>query len=237
MSGLGPTSRNLVAAARRGLDPSADVAARVRAKVALAVGAGATMATTTPRAASVAPKAAAIGAGKIVAITAIVGALVTVAWFVQRTPVAATAPAINATSATTDLDPAIDVHVTTAAHADRVIEAAPAPARAHAPAPAQTVPEIKPPSGPPTLAREVELVDTAMASLRADDPANALATLVVYERETAGHGQLAEDAAALEIEARCRSSEAPFADQLKAFDERWPRSVQRARIVTACGNH
>ena len=59
MSGLGPTSRNLVAAARRGLDPSAEVAARVRAKVALAVGAGATVATSTPRAASVAPKASA----------------------------------------------------------------------------------------------------------------------------------------------------------------------------------
>jgi hypothetical protein len=240
MSGLGPTSRNLVAAARRGLDPSADVAARVRAKVALAVGAGATVATTTPRAASIAPKAAAIGAGKVVAIAALVGALVTIAWFVQRSPAAIeTAPAINVSAGAVDLDPTIDVHVATSAHADRVIAAAPLPSshRAVAPVAAQAVPEIKPPPAPPTLAREVELVDTAMASLRAGDPANALATLVVYERETAGHGQLAEDAAALEIEARCRSSEAPFADQLEAFDERWPRSVQRSRIVTACGNH
>jgi hypothetical protein len=245
MSGLGPTSRNLVAAARRGLDPSADVAARVRAKVALAVGAGATVATTTPRAASVAPKAAAIGAGKVVAITAIVGALITAAWFVQRTPasdVTAGTPAISVPPGA-DLDPAIDVHVATSAHADRVVAppaATPSPSarvRIAAPPPAATAPEIKMPAEPPTLAREVELVDTAMASLRADDPANALATLVVYERETAGHGQLAEDAAALEIEARCRSGHAPFADQLKAFDERWPRSVQRARLVTACGNH
>jgi hypothetical protein len=240
MSGLGPTSRNLVAAARRGLDPSGDVAARVRAKVALAVGAGATVATTTPRAASVAPKAAAIGAGKVVAITAIVGALVTVAWFVQRTPARdVEAPAISVSAGAADLDPAIDVHVATSVRTDRVIAAAPAPSshvRAAAPVAAPTVPEIKPPAQP-TLAREVELVDTAMASLRADDPANALATLVVYERETAGHGQLAEDAAALEIEARCRSTNTPYADQLKAFDERWPRSVHRPRIVTACGNH
>ena len=241
MSGLGPTSRNLVAAARRGLDPTADVAARVRAKVALAVGAGATMATSTPRAASVAPKAAAIGAGKVVAITAIVGALITAAWVVQRTPatdVTNDAPAISV-PAGADLDPAIDVHVATSARTDRVIVTPPAPPNVHvrAAVPSARVPEIEMPDEPPTLAREVELVDTAMASLRADDPANALATLVVYERETAGHGQLAEDAAALESEARCRSNQTPYADQLKAFDERWPRSVQRARIVTACGNH
>jgi hypothetical protein len=236
MTGLGPTSRNLVAAARRGLDPSPDVAARVRAKVSLAVGAGATVATTAPRAASVAPKAAAIGAGKVVAITAIVGALATLAWFVQRPPAPETtsAPAISI-AAGADLDPAIDVHVTTSARMDRVTLAA-APASTHrAVAPTTTVPEIEMPEEPSTLAREVELVDTAMASLRADDPANALATLVVYERETAGHGQLAEDAAALEIEARCRSKTS-FTDQMKVFDEKWPGSVQRARILTACGN-
>ncbi|MEP6864894.1 MAG: hypothetical protein ABJE66_30020 [Deltaproteobacteria bacterium] len=236
MTGLGPTSRNLVAAARRGLDPSAEVAARVRAKVALAVGAGASMATTTPRAASVAPKSAAIGAGKVAAITAIVGALVTIAWFVQRTPATDTSPAPSISiPAGADLDPAIDVHVTTSARMDRVTVAAMPPSAHRAAAATTRVTEIEMSEEPPTLAREVELVDTAMASLRADDPANALATLVVYERETAGHGQLAEDAAALEIEARCRGNTA-FTDQLKVFDETWPRSVQRARIVTACGN-
>lgn len=237
MSGLGPTSRNLVAAARRGLDPSPEVAARVRAKISLAVGAGATVATSAPRAASVAPKAAALGAGKVVALTAIVGVLVTTAWFVvHRAPApTSTVPAI-VVPAGADMDPAVDVHVAATAHADRVVAAAPPPT-AHARIVAvqdPSVPEIKI-AEPPTLAREVELVDTAMASLRANDPANALATLVVYERETAGHGQLAEDAAALEIEARCRSH-AAFEAQLSQFDARWPSSVQRARIVSACGN-
>lgn len=237
MSALGPTSRNLVAAARRGLNPSADVAARVRAKVALAVGAGATVATSTPRAASVAPKAAAIGAGKVVAITAIVGALITAAWIAQRTPATVeVAPAIVVPASAGDLDSQIDVRVATSAHADRVI-AAPVSAHVHADTPVRaaeiTATAMTP--EPPTLAREVELVDTAMSSLRADDPANALATLIVYQRETAGHGQLAEDAAALEIEARCRSR-AAFRDLLDAFDERWPHSVQRARIVSACTN-
>ncbi|HET9989803.1 MAG TPA: hypothetical protein VFQ65_14825 [Kofleriaceae bacterium] len=240
MSALGPTSRNLVAAARRGLDPSADVAARVRAKVALAVGAGATAATTMPRAASVAPKAAVFGTGKILAITAIVGALVTAAWFVERSPVVASAPAI-VVPAETELDSPNDLHVEVSASGDAVTAAPVAPRATRASRGSATI--VKPPAPPPavestpaiTLAREVELVDTAMSSLRANDPANALATLVVYERETAGHGQLAEDAAALEIEARCRSN-TPVTNQLRAFDERWPRSVQRERIVTACDN-
>jgi len=235
MSGLGPTSRNLVAAARRGLDPSPEVAARVRAKISVAVGAGATVATSAPRAASVAPKAAALGAGKVVALTAVVGALIVTAWLVVRQPVIKVAAPIVAPAMTADLDSQIDVRVATAAHADRVIAPPLVRVRPTTPAQDQTVPEIKPPADPPSLAREVELVDTAMASLRADDPANALATLVVYERETAGHGQLAEDAAALEIEARCRSH-AAFETQLSQFDARWPSSVQRARIVSACGN-
>jgi len=239
MSSLGPTSRNLVAAARRGLDPSADIAARVRAKVALAVGAGATAATTTPRAASVAPKAAAIGAGKVVVIVAIAGALLTVAWFVQRTPAVQVAPAIIVPAAS-ELDSPDELHVAASGgdnavavapmvHATRPAHsAAPAIAKAPPPAPAiESVPAV-------TLAREVALIDTAMSSLRAGDPANALATLVVYDRETGGQGQLAEDAAALEIEAHCRTN-TPFTDQLRAFDDRWPRSVQRERIVTACG--
>jgi hypothetical protein len=245
MSALGPTSRNLVAAARRGMNPSGDVAARVRAKVALAVGAGATVATSTPRAASVAPKAAAIGAGKAVAITAIVGALVTAAWFMQRAPASDraidSAPAIVVPMAS-DGDAPIEVHVSTSAQADRVV-AKPTTHPAHVVTAAPSSPAVDTPSVPtaetsaagPTLAREVRLIDTAMSSLRANDPANALATLVVYERETGGHGQLAEDAAALEIEARCHSN-TPFTDQLRAFDDRWPRSVQRERIVMACGN-
>ena len=119
---LGPTSRNLVAAARHGLDPSPDVAARVRAKVALAVGAVRPPRSTTPRAASVAPKAAAIGAGKVVAIIAIVGALATVAWFVHARH-RSVAPAIVVPAAN-DIDSPDELHVTASVR-DNAVAVAP----------------------------------------------------------------------------------------------------------------
>jgi hypothetical protein len=89
------------------------------------------------------------------------------------------------------------------------------------------------PVGPVELAREVELLDDAMAALRADRPARALSAILSFERETLGRGQLAEDAAAIELEARCRLGE-DVAARLDAFDRRWPESAQRARITSAC---
>jgi hypothetical protein len=100
----------------------------------------------------------------------------------------------------------------------------PAPA---APAPRSTTASQV--SAVPSLAREVELIDRAMVALRADDPGSALATLTIYQHETAGHGQLAEDAAAIDIEARCRRHE-PVSDLLAAFERRWPHSAQRTRF-------
>jgi hypothetical protein len=85
-----------------------------------------------------------------------------------------------------------------------------------------------------TLAREVELVDRAMTALRAGQPDHALAAIAVFERETAGHGQLAEDAAAIDIEARCRLHDADLGARLAAFDARWPHSAQRPRLTAAC---
>jgi hypothetical protein len=120
------------------------------------------------------------------------------------------------------------VHVTSSAHADPAPVAKQVTAIVHARSPAL-------PSEPPTLAREIELVDSAMASLREGDLSKTLSTLDVYEYETTGHGQLAEDASALEIEARCRSR-IEIADKLAVFDQRWPGSVQRARITSACSD-
>ncbi|HWU87301.1 MAG TPA: hypothetical protein VN253_08500, partial [Kofleriaceae bacterium] len=84
------------------------------------------------------------------------------------------------------------------------------------------------------LAREVELVDRAMAALHRGDPSGALAAVHAHGVETAGAGQLAEDAAAIEIEALCRLHDPSVGAKLAAFDARWPESAQRARLPTRC---
>lgn len=86
---------------------------------------------------------------------------------------------------------------------------------------------------PASLAREVELIDSAMDALRSGEPTKALATLATFERETLGQAQLAEDAAAIDLEARCALDQDVTAS-LAAFDAKWPSSAQRARISAAC---
>jgi hypothetical protein len=88
---------------------------------------------------------------------------------------------------------------------------------------------------PASLSREVELIDQAMASLRARDARGALAALHTFDRETLGHAQMAEEAAAIGIEAHCTLHEDASA-RLAAFDRSWPSSAQRARITTACSS-
>jgi len=83
------------------------------------------------------------------------------------------------------------------------------------------------------LAREVALIDAAMTALKGD-PMQALATIQIYDAETASRGQLAEDAAAIAIEARCALHEPDVAAKLAGFDVRWPSSAQRARLTEAC---
>ncbi|HEY0252410.1 MAG TPA: hypothetical protein VGC41_12835, partial [Kofleriaceae bacterium] len=72
-----------------------------------------------------------------------------------------------------------------------------------------------------------------MASLRSNDPDAALATLVTYEHESAGHGQLEEDAAALVIDAKCHAHQ-PVSDSLREFDRRYPSSAQRGHLAETC---
>jgi hypothetical protein len=95
------------------------------------------------------------------------------------------------------------------------------------------IPEMTPAREPASLGREVELIDNAMAAIRRHDAASALQTLTTFERETLGQAQLAEDAAAIELEARCALREDVTA-KLAAFDTKWPSSAQRSRISTAC---
>ena len=84
------------------------------------------------------------------------------------------------------------------------------------------------------LAREVELIDRAMASLRAGHADDALAAITIYHRETGDRGQLTEDATAIDIEASC-TLHLDVTAKLAAFDRTWPSSAERSRLTTACG--
>jgi hypothetical protein len=241
---LGPVSRNLVAAARSGLDPSAASAARVRARVALAVGAGA-----SPGAAASAPSVASgpaavarkLAVTKLAAIVATMGALVVGGWFaMSRATSTPQVPEISLSAPSLEVTTSRRAHVTWSAHDELV--AAPGVSSTTVPrleavvsrAAASPTPTVAGPDAAATLAREVALLDAAIAALKAGAPAEALSTLAIYARETRDHGQLAEDAAALEIDARCRLHE-PVDAQVAAFVARWPSSVQRARGTRACG--
>ena len=108
------------------------------------------------------------------------------------------------------------------------VEAPPAPVAQRRAAPVLVVVEHH-----ADLAREVALIDTAMTVLKGD-PQQALATIQIYDSETAGRGQLAEDAAAIAIEAHCALHAPDAAAKLAGFDARWPTSPQRARLTEAC---
>jgi hypothetical protein len=84
------------------------------------------------------------------------------------------------------------------------------------------------------LAREVELVDLAMAALNRGEPRVALSAVQRHAAETGGRGQLAEDAAAIEIEALCQLHDPATAIKRAAFDARFPRSAQRSRLEDRC---
>ena len=260
MTQLGPTSRALVAAARDGLgDPDPATAARVRARIAAAIAGGAvatsTVATSSATSASTSPAASAVGSvsttGSVAAIPAAsavastlalklglvvvaIGAVVTTGVVVDRTrssPVGA--PAIAA-PITNDDEPHGTIHVAAPetrpdlGRLGRLGRPAAVPSR-----PAAGRPDAVPTVSGPTLAREVELIDRAMSELRLAHYATALLTIDLFERETAGHGQLGEDAAAIAIEAHCRLHDS-VTGMLDAFDRAWPSSAQRTRLTAAC---
>lgn len=85
-----------------------------------------------------------------------------------------------------------------------------------------------------SLARETELVDLATRALRANDLATLHNTLQLYVSEAGRTGQLAEEIAAIEIEALCRANDPTAPQRLAAFDARWPRAGQRHRLTDAC---
>jgi hypothetical protein len=212
---LSSSARALLDAAREGLSPDAAAISRVRGKVTAAAGGAAASALALK-----------LGLAGVLAIVA-VGAIVQHA----RSESPAMAPRIAIPTATTE-----------ATSPPRVHDVAPPLVISDEPAPIEMAaePMRRTPSLtvdlPADLSREVELIDRAMKALSTNDLSRALATIKLHVAETRGNGQLAEDAAAIEIEALCRmkSPSGTVAAKLDAFDARFPRSAQRSRLSTHC---
>lgn len=216
-------SRQLLAAAREGLAPDPAIAARVKARVTAAV-AGAT-AVATP---SMVATPSAVGSGSLIAklgaALLIVGIVATTAVVLHERRL--DAPRLALTSGDDIDEPRATERI---AAQDEAPAREPVHARQVAAVDKAAIEIVEPAS----LSREVELIDRAMASLRAGSAAAALQSLKTFERETQGQGQMAEEAAAIELESRCVLREDVTA-RLAAFDRKWPSSAQRVRITTAC---
>lgn len=217
---LSPSARALLDAAREGMSPDAAAIARVRGKVSAAAGGAAASALAIK-----------LGLAGVLA-AATIGALVHRS---RPDDDAAMTPHIAPPTAPAEVAPAVRVHEIAPivqASEPAPIEMAAAPMRRAEP----SLTVSRDAAEPADLAREVELIDRAMKALAGNDPARALATIKLHVAETRGRGQLAEDAAAIEIEALCRlhTSTPTITAKLEAFDARFPRSAQRSRLSTHC---
>jgi hypothetical protein len=220
MTELGPSARALLDAARPGMSPDAAAIKRMRAKVDATV-AGGTAAGFT---------AAKVGLFGLVCALAIgIGIYASRAGSVDAPPRIDLPSTRSETSAPPVVRPVAD---------DPGIEMDAMPmTRPRTVSPrVETRPTaaIATPAARIDLAREVELIDQAMAALRGNDPAGALKSIHTHATETRGAGQLAEDAAAIEVEALCRLHDPTVATKLEAFDARFPRSAQRSRLTNSC---
>jgi hypothetical protein len=254
---LGPEARALLDAARQGLSPDARAVHRVRAKVGISAG-GATVGSAIAGKLGIVALVAAVAAGAGVYATR--GSTSAVAPTIElasppeapgqaamREPAA---PAIADDDLITIEAPRVATPPRTepAIEVTRETPEAPAPSRG-APAAAAELPaqgvagrgdhdgRAGGAGGHPrgiTLAREVELLDGAMTALRRGDARGALHAVQLHAAETAGKGQLAEDAAAIEIEALCHLHDPTTNAKLEAFDARFPRSAQRSRLDNKC---
>ena len=221
---LGSAARSLLDAAREGLGPDAAAVGRVRAKVAASAGAGAAIAIK-------------LGLVGVVVALAIGAGLYSSGDHVAQTP------AIDLPNTRNETSPPV-VRPSAAIDTPQRAALLRSPARPGfaiaEPTPIEMAPQSAQRARPVVhaegvdLAREVELIDLAMAALKSGDAAGALATVHTHARETRGAGQLAEDAAAIEVEALCRLHDPSFAAKLDGFDANFPRSAQRSRLTTVC---
>jgi hypothetical protein len=248
---LGPEARALLDAARHGLSPDAAAVRRVRAKVHLAAG-GATAGSALAVKLGIVAVVAAVVAGAGVYVTRRSTAALAPTVVLASPPEPPRQAAMHEPAAPARSDDDLITIDPPRPRAEPAAASAPAIVTRAAP-PAPPSPAITPRSGvagggdpgavagPPggaprgiDLAREVELLDVAMAALRGGDAGGALRAVQRHATETAGRGQLAEDAAAIEIEALCHLHDPTTNAKLEAFDARYPRSAQRSRLTNQC---
>jgi hypothetical protein len=241
---LGPESRALVDAAREGLGPDDVAVRRMRGRIATAVASGAAVGGLAAGAhtATAASTTSSLAAGSVaakLAVVAVVAAGTAVGTRAVITHRATPRPAV------VQVAPAPAVHVALPLsppppRAD-VVEPivvdsplpAPPPPRAHVHTQVAAVAPV-PSIARPSLARETELLDAALDAAAHSHFADAIAAIGRYRDATAGHGQLAEDADAIEIEALCRLDDARSGAAFTAFTARWPHAHDIGRLSAVC---
>lgn len=249
---LSPQARSLLDAAREGLSPDAAAVRRVYARIHAATAGAAAGTAIGVKLGLAALIIAAVAAGAIVFTRS-----------PRHRPPATTAPTTAPTTALAsppERPQQAVAHQAPPPASDEdliVIEPVAAPVRrpAHgsaAPRPAPTTPPPTPsmqpgPSGASVaaaspaapapgiaLGREVALIDLARAALHRGDPAAALRVVQEYAAEAADRGQLAQDAAAIEVEALCKLGDPAARERRTAFEARFPGSAQRVRLEATC---
>ena len=235
MSELSPDAKDLLAAARPALGPDGDAISRVRAGVAIAIAGAAPAAAAAasgashaaPAAATTAAKAGVAVATKLVAATLITGAIATMTVL------------------------AVHHHAGPPPAPIEQVAARPVPVPVPVPDPAapSAAPEIvidRPPAAPPkphvamphiSLGREAQLIADASAALDSDDLVTAREQLRLYDQETAGHGQMIEDRAELEVELQCKLGDASSSATLEKFLRRFPNTSYRRKLASVCSTN
>ena len=241
---LGPESRALVDAARDGLGPDDVAVRRMRGRIATAVASGAALGGLAAGAhsASAATATSSVAAGSIAAKLAVVA--------VVAAGAAAGTHAIVTHRATPHVPDVARVAPAPAPVVAPPVRVASPPVEAVEPIVIDPPPPPPPPPhrvrmqvaavaplpsiAPPSLARETELLDAALDAVAHSRFADAIAAIGRYRDATAGHGQLAEDADAIEVEALCRLDDARSGAAFAAFTLHWPHAHEVARLTAVC---
>jgi hypothetical protein len=230
-SELSSQARTLLDAAREGLGPDAAMLSRVRGKIDAAIGGGG------------ATISSGMSIGAKLSIFSVIALVIGGAILLRGAggdDDAMTSPALELAAPSVVEAPVRRAHdepPPATPHLEMPVEAAPRQMPASTPAalaPVHPAPQIEAAVPGVDLAREVQLVDAAMASLRDGNATAAIQSVRLHRAETGDHGQLAEDAAAIEIEALCKLHDRKVVAKLEAFDARWADSAQRSRLSTNC---
>jgi hypothetical protein len=218
-------ARELLERARDAHDPASADRARVRAKLAAKIAAGAVLGGSVAKAGV----AASSPLVKLVIGLAVAGALGGYAYSrMRQTPVAQSVaqPEPRATIALVPT-PAIT-------QARLIVGVEPTPSATAAPTIVVARPKSQPSASTSNLEAETLLLADAQAAIQRKDYSTALAKLDEYERAYPT-GVLTEERTAARVVALCGAGRAPESRSLgKKFLARWPRSPLAPRVRDAC---